>query len=280
MSNDVRGDAPPDGACDSHVHVFHGSVDAAIDRPTPNLLLASLDQLGFDRAVVVSSAIPGTAGSGNAATARVLSLAPERLRGIALLSESSEREQIELLGTQGFVGARFSYMDLDALRAGRPMGPRVDRPRALTQMATVMREIGWQAHIFGTCSQIVAETGFLATLQVPVVIDHMGWLSDTSPRGATFREFVAAVKAEGWWVKLSALRNGPIGALDSVRPFHDALLEAAPDRMIWGSDWPFVGMPGGSTSSRILYDQFARWTPDADLLHAVLVTNPAELFGF
>ena len=273
--------AIPPGACDSHAHVLPHSVEGPIDSPTPESYLRALDDVGFDRGVLVTSAFASTSGVKNRDTRAALALAPERLRGIALLSAGVSDAELSDLHSVGFRGARFAYIDIEALRRGVPESRTLNPLHDLVGLAPRLKELGWQAQIFSPCARIVEHAKTFEALEVPIVIDHMGWFDlEQGPDAATFRQLVAIVKSEGWWVKLTALRNAPLRDLDAVRPFHDAMLEAAPNRMVWGSDWPFIGMASEPPTTRVLLERFLSWTADSSMKEAILVTNPSNLFGF
>ena len=65
-----------------------------------------------------------------------------------------------------------------------------------------------------------------------------------------------------------------------LKPFHDALVAAKPQRLLWGSDWPFVRMGEQSPDAGQLLDLFHEWVPDAATRNTILVDNPAALYGF
>jgi 2-pyrone-4,6-dicarboxylate lactonase len=114
----------------------------------------------------------------------------------------------------------------------------------------------------------------IARLPVPFVVDHMGHfpVAQIAPEAAAFQTLLALVR-DGGWVKLSGayrLSEAPRPYAETT-PYVQQLIEAAPQRCVWGSDWPNVGD---------LLDTLFLWAPDAEVRHNILVRNPAELYGF
>ena len=90
-----------------------------------------------------------------------------------------------------------------------------------------------------------------------------------------------ALEAGDIWIKLSLCRVSKMAPdYADLKPFHEALVAANPQRLLWGSDWPFVRMGEQSPDAGQLLDLFAEWVPDAAIRHTILVDNPAALYGF
>lgn len=123
----------------------------------------------------------------------------------------------------------------------------------------------------------------LATLPLPVVIDHMGRVK--TGFGITqepFRLLLDLVKGEDFWVKICGAErissSGPPYA-DAI-PFAQALIAAAPDRVLWGTDWPHPNIEGEMPNDGDLLDLLALYAPDEAVRNRILVDNPARLYGF
>jgi 2-pyrone-4,6-dicarboxylate lactonase len=116
-----------------------------------------------------------------------------------------------------------------------------------------------------------------------VVIDHMGRTDAGASTGtAGFQSLLRAV-GEGWcWAKLSGAHRLSRAAPDypDARPFHEALVRANPERLVWGGDWPHPRIEGEMPDAGHLFELFQMWTPDRSTQHRILVTNPARLYGF
>jgi len=123
----------------------------------------------------------------------------------------------------------------------------------------------------------------LARLPVDVVIDHIGGVR--AALGTAHPQFQALLRLldSGWaWVKLCGYRASSAGhPWDDVAPNVQALAKAAPERCVWGTDWPHVQMPPGpQPEPRALFDQLLAWVPDPRARRRILVENPARLYGF
>jgi 2-pyrone-4,6-dicarboxylate lactonase len=100
--------------------------------------------------------------------------------------------------------------------------------------------------------------------------------------GSAFQTLLRLVADEIAWVKVTAFRNSKMGpGYADVRPFMEALVATRPDRLLWGSDWPFLGMSGDKRPDSVkLVTTLLEWVPDADVREQILVRNPAALYGF
>jgi len=114
------------------------------------------------------------------------------------------------------------------------------------------------------------------------VLDHMACLkTERGVDNPAFQYVLKALKAGEIWIKLSLCRVSKMApAYLDLKPFHDALVAANPQRLLWGSDWPFVRMGEQSPDAGQLLDLFHDWVPDAATRQAILVDNPAALYGF
>jgi 2-pyrone-4,6-dicarboxylate lactonase len=116
---------------------------------------------------------------------------------------------------------------------------------------------------------------------VPYVIDHMGHFDvDAGPQAPGWKLMMQLV-ADGAWVKLSgAYRLSKTPPYADTIPFAHSLIEVAPDRCVWGSDWPHVGFWGPVPNVGDLLDLLADWAPEPATREAIMVTNPQRLYGF
>jgi len=276
--------ALPRGACDTHAHVFgpYDRFPLADPRPyTPaqapkEHYLAMLKAVGFDRGVLVQG---GANGWDHRAMLDAISAAPERLRGIGVMPSDATDEQLEKLDVGGVRGLRFT--EVAGPTASQRFAGRVGFD-ALAKLAPKMRRLGWHAVIWANTSSIASSSDFLRQLGLPIVIDHLGYFDVT--RGLedpAFRSLQSLVEDGVAWVKLTAFRNSKSAPrYEDVRPFHDALVGANPNRLLWGSDWPFLGMNLNRPDVGALLDLLDEWLSDDDLRDRVLVRNPAALYGF
>jgi predicted TIM-barrel fold metal-dependent hydrolase len=273
----------PAGACDCHAHVFgpYERFPLAANRtysPPPASLenfVAMLDAAGLTRAVLVQ---PSAYGFDHRAITGALARARTRLRGIAAVDANVTDSTLADLHACGIRGARITEkLDASGGRFAGSVG--MDQFDAL---APRLRELRWQIHIWGDCDRLHEIAPQLTRAGLPVVLDHMGSFDvSRGVRDPAFQWLLQWLQDGQIWIKLSALRNSKcFPDYEDVRPFHDALLRANPDRLVWGSDWPFLRMGAATPEVRHLLHLLDAWIGDADLLQKILVDNPAALFGF
>jgi predicted TIM-barrel fold metal-dependent hydrolase len=273
---------PPPNACDTHAHVF-GPADRfayAQDRSyTPPdapcaKYLGMLDTLGFARGALVQGSAHGR---DNSAMLDALTRHADRLRGVAVADTAPGdlRKWVDI----GVRGLRFNHFFRDGrlhYRGGVPLS-------AAQTLAPIMAELGWHLQLWIDVKDLPETIPVLKAIRLPVVMDHMG---RTDARNGTatagFQSLLRAV-GEGWcWAKLSGAHRLSNNAPDypDARPFHEALVRANPERLVWGSDWPHPRVEGKMPDAGHLFELFQLWTPDQAVQQRILVTNPAKLYGF
>ena len=280
--NPPRQPLPP-GACDTHAHVFgpydrfplaHPSSYAPPLAPS-SLHLAMLDILGAARGVLVQ---PAPYGHDAAPMLDAIAASGGRLRGIGVADSSATREHLQQLYDGGIRGLRFVEVRDPQ---GQPYLGSVGVAQLLA-MAPLMKSIGLHAQLWAPLDDYEQLLPPLLATGVPVVLDHMACLK--TERGVddpAFQTVLKALQDGAVWIKLSVCRvSKQAPACLDLKPFHDALVAANPQRLLWGSDWPFVRMGEQSPDAGQLLDLFHDWVPDAATRHAILVDNPAALYGF
>lgn len=269
--------AIPRGACDTHAHVIGAPerfpfVAARSYTPPPAPMaayLAMLDALRMDRGVLVQVSVHGT---DNRAMVEALGASPDRLRGIAVVNADASDRELEDLARAGVRGVR-----LNTLFGGGVTPEHLDR------LAERIAPLGWHMQ-FLIDARTLPELGpRIERLPVEAVIDHMGFIPvDAGIGNPGFQWLLRLLKGGRTWVKVSgAYRVSKTGApFHDATPFARALLAAAPDRCLWGSDWPHVAVTGPMFNTGDLLELLPLWAPDEPLRRKVLVDNPARLFGF
>ncbi|RQR70962.1 MULTISPECIES: amidohydrolase [unclassified Burkholderia] len=266
----------PFGAVDTHAHVIsghheHPMVAARSYTPPPapeEKYLTMLDMLGMTYGVLVQISVYGT---DNRYMLDVLRRNPNRLRGIAVVSPDIGDSELETLHAAGVRGLR-----INVLFGG---GIGFD---AMERLAHRIKPFGWHMQFLMDARTLPELMPRMATLPVPGVIDHMGHMpvSDglDTPGVTALRRLVVD---HGYWVKLSgAYRiSERFETFDDVVPIARMLINDAPERMVWGSDWPHVSQSRTPDTGRLL-GLLAEWAPAADVRHQILVSNPACLYGF
>jgi predicted TIM-barrel fold metal-dependent hydrolase len=275
---------PPSNACDTHAHVF-GPADRfpyAEDRSyTPpdaplEKYLTMLDTVGFARGVLVQGSAHGR---DNSAMLDALRREPARLRGVAVADADVSPSDLHQWHELGVRGLRFNNFFRDGqlhYRGGVPLS-------AAKMLASVMADLGWHLQLWIDVKDLPQTVAALRSLGLPVVIDHMG---RTDARAGTATEgFQCLVRAvgDGWCLaKLSGAHRLSRQAPDypDARPFHEALVRANPERLVWGGDWPHPRVEGEMPDAGHLFELFQAWTPNEATQQRILVTNPAQLYGF
>ena len=271
-------DVPP-GACDCHVHLYDARYPAAPGatlRP-PDASAADYRRLqrrtGTQRVVFVT---PSTYGTDNRTLCDALAAFGARARGVAVIDEQVSDAQLSALHACGVRGIRLnlSHGVVNSVSQIEPLARRI-------------APLGWHLQLLAPVDTWPGLAAVLDRLQVPLVFDHFGRLAPSMagrhPAHALILRLLSERRA---WVKLSgAYIVSEKGAprYEDVAALARSFLEAAPDRVLWGSDWPHASataghqaMPDDAQQMALLSD----WTGSAGVLHRVLVRNPAELYGF
>lgn len=270
-------------SCDTHCHVFgpyaryplrYASSYAPPDAPLERYL-AMLDTVGMDRGVLVQPAPYGTD-----ASALLAAVASRKgaLRGVAVAEAGTSRQALRELCAGGIRGLRF----VEARDpAGRLFAGSVGFD-SLAALAPDMRELGLHAQVWGPREAHLAHLERMADIGVPVVVDHMASLSVQRGLDDPLLRLLLRLLREGRiWLKLSVCRvSTDTPGYEDLRPFHDALLAANVDRVLWGSDWPYVRMGSKAPDVAALIDLAWQWFGDEATRRKVWVDNPANLYGF
>jgi 2-pyrone-4,6-dicarboxylate lactonase len=268
----------PIGACDSHIHLFGPSdkypfadISPYTSRDAlPEDLFALQDVLGLGTAVIVS---PGGYSRDYTMLADVLTKYPKRFRGIALMPDDAKPAEFARLGKLGVRGLRM----MSAKR-----GAHV--PHLNPANAARAHEHGWHVQFYPEGTDIVEYADKLLALPNDIVLDHF---ASIPAAGGVDQPAVKAVlrmlDTGRVWLKLSGpmrctLENVPY---PSVTPLARVFVKHAPQRMVWGSDWPHVNLNGREMpNDGDLLDLLAEWVPDENLRNRILMQNANELYGF
>jgi len=263
---------------DCHAHVFgpYERFPLAADRSyMPSEAPATaycelLGRLGLAHGVLVH---PSAYGADHSLLFDALSLHPS-LRGVIV---AQKRTSLALghLREQGVRGARFSHRS----GAGGNFAGSASFDDLLA-LAARLGDAGLHAELWTDCRVLPDIATRIRTLPVEVVIDHMGGFDVSAGiDDPGFRCLLSLIESGRAWVKLCAYRN-LLAEPDFERgqPFHDALLKANPERLLWGSDWPHLRVQPPPDAASLL-EVFKRWTGCERLVDQILVTNPATLYG-
>ncbi|WP_158894808.1 amidohydrolase family protein [Amycolatopsis anabasis] len=263
------------GAVDAHAHVLSAGgngIAGAAYRPFAAPVadfLAHLDALGFARGVLVN---PSVYGSDHTELLAALRAHPDRLRGVAVVPSDVDDDTLDELHAAGVRGCRVQ----DRLAGGQPIAE-------LPEIARRVAGRGWHVEVWTDLAEHAAVVrSVLETATTPIVLDHLGNIPAGERGTGLLLELLAAGPC---WVTLSgAYRLAPgmpeAAAARLLRDRVEAVLAAAPDRVLWGSDWPYVAPPGPVPTAAEHAAVLDDWLGDAELRTRVLVTNPAERYGW
>lgn len=273
--------ALPPGATDSHAHVFgerakYGYADDRLYTPPPVYLkdyLAMHEAVGFTRGVIVQSGVHGT---NNSVIVDAIAQSNGRLRGIALLREDITDAELDALDKAGVRGFRANLV--------AKIGVQFD---AAKQLAARVARLGWHAQFLMDIENFPDLDRIAAEFPSVMMIDHMGrpdvgMDANKGVNAPGFQSLIRALKTGRVWTKLSApyrTSRAPI-PYDDLTPFARALVAAAPDQLVFGTDWPHVMMDGEMPNTGTLVEQLAVWVPDTATRNKILVENPARLYRF
>jgi 2-pyrone-4,6-dicarboxylate lactonase len=270
---------PPPLACDAHCHIFGPAAKFPYDPQAsyhpPDSPFEALQHLhkvlGIERAVIVHASCHG---ADMRVTLDGIARSGGKYRGTAIIDETYSEKDFQRMGDGGIRGVRFNFV---RHLGGRPdMGffwKTIDRVKAM----------GWHLILHLDAVDLPELSDTLNKVPVPMVIDHMGRVKaadglDQPP----FKVLLEWMRNDKFWVKVcGAERVSSLGPpfTDAV-PFARALIAAAPDRILWGTDWPHPNVGKHMPNDGDLVDLFAHMAPDPMLQKRILVDNPARLYGF
>ncbi len=265
---------PPDAAdCHHHIYDHHFPADPTAtlhpgDATVPEYRLLQR-RLGTNRHVVVQ---PSTYGTDNRCMLAALAAFGPTSRGVAVVHPDISREELSRMNAAGVRGIRFNLVQKGAtsLEMVAPLSRRI-------------AEFGWHVQIHMLGPDIVNAADLFKSLPTPVIFDHFARIPQ--PEGINSPAFasVRALLDNGQtWVKLSgAYQDSRIGGptYADIGPLARAYIKAAPERMVYGSDWPHP-TEKLKPDDAILLDLLADWAPDEATRHRILVENPATFYGF
>jgi predicted TIM-barrel fold metal-dependent hydrolase len=273
----------PPLACDCHAHIcgpasIYSYIPERIYSP-PDALLPDyrrvLDALGCSRAVLVQPSVYGT---GNGAMLAAMKAAGPAFRGVAVIGDDATAGEIERLHGAGVRGARLNVVDVHEGKGRLP----VER---IMNLAARIRPFGWHIEFLMHVDEFPQLDVMLERLPVDAVFGHLGYVkTDKGVATPGFQALLRLLRNGRAWVKFTGpyrISSRPLPHVDT-REFAQALLDAAPDRIVWGTDWPHVAtkwtipMPNDGALAGLLLD----WIPDAAARDRVLADNPAKLYDF
>jgi predicted TIM-barrel fold metal-dependent hydrolase len=197
-----------------------------------------------------------------------------KYRGTAIIDPSYTEQDFRKMHQGGIRGVRFNFVKH---LGGRPDMAFFDRTVAL------LKEMDWHLILHLDSTDLIEFRKKFEAIPVPMVIDHMGRVkAGDGLQQEPFKVLLNFMKLENFWVKVCGAERvsskGP--PFDDALPFARALIEAAPDRILWGTDWPHPNVGKHMPNDGDLVGLFARMAPEPELQRKILVDNPARLYGF
>ena len=274
----------PEGACDAHFHIF-GPPDkfpfAETRRYTPpggpyENYRKMADIVGLSRGVAVQ---PTVHAFDNSAMLNAVARSEGTMRAVVRFNNKTSDAELERLQAAGARGARFSLMS--------------DRPGSVDMIAHAiprMKKLGWSLVLHVEADHFVDNEAFIRSIPIPTVVDH---LARSKPSAGldqpAFRILLDLLKDDRFWAKIASINKvserkdatvAPELPFTDVVPFGQEVIAAAPDRVIWGSDWPHGNIfePGRTPNDGDLIDLIAKMAGDAATLKKILVDNPTRLY--
>ncbi|HEV7264975.1 MAG TPA: amidohydrolase family protein [Falsiroseomonas sp.] len=270
----------PPGATDCHMHIYGRPERYPVAQTNPSPVPFGADlvgyravqaKLGLTRTVVVQ---PTAYGADNTCTLdAVAALGLDAARAVVVATPETSEGELRRLHAAGARGAR-AFL----LKGGLVPWER------LADLAARIAPLGWHVQLQFDGGELPEREAMLSRLPCPVVIDHLGRFHDPVPPDApAVRALLRLLDSGRVWVKASSpygvSRSGPPGYAD-VSKIARAVIAAAPERVVWGSNWPHPNAPEPKPDEAPLLDLLSAWAPDERERHTILMDNPARLYGF
>ena len=269
--------ALPDGATGCHIHLFPADdpYPYVADRdytpaPADAAALRSLyDTLGISRFVAIQ---PSVYGRDNRAQLRRAGAVGLPFRAVVVVEAGISDREMQALHDQGARGVRYILAHPGGLDLA-----------GLERSADQAAAFGWHLELLVKSDQLIELAPRLQSLGCPFSCDHIAFMKpDLGLAQAGFVALRKLLDSGRGWVKFSGAyrMTGQPDQYAAVLPFAQALAEHYGDRIVWGSDWPHVGLSAAMPDTTGLLDILADWVPDEALRRRILVANPAEFYGF
>ncbi|MGB5082703.1 MAG: amidohydrolase family protein [Burkholderiales bacterium] len=276
------GFALPRGSIDTHVHVFEPgyALSPARGYNPPYSTLADLKHLhatlGIERVVFTQPSVYGTDNSAILdAMAALNAETPGRARAVVALDLGVTEETIALLDASGVRGVRLNFDN----RGGMPIGIA-----QIPELAARIAPFGWHLEFLFPGKDIVELMPVFTALKVPMSIAHFAYQrASAGVAAAGFRALIELARRGNTWIKISGANRVSATDLppyDDVKPMARALIEAAPGRILWGTDWPHPNKYLANPNDADLVDAFGDWVGDESMRRRIMVETAAVFYRF
>jgi D-galactarolactone isomerase len=266
----------PANACDCHHHIYDSKypVDPkATLRPgdaTVDDYRMLQKRIGTTRHVIVQ---PSTYGTMNAPTLDALVAFGPEARAVAVVDTAVTDAELKRMDGLGVRGIRFNLAQAGATT-----------PEMIAPLSKRVHDLGWHIQINADAAKIAEIMPILQNVPSPIVFDHLAHIPE--PEGVNhplFKQVLALIDKGRTWVKLSGAyadtKVGPPTYADSTA-IAQAYVKAAPERLVWGSDWPHPSERETKPDDAVLIDLMLVWAPDEAVRNRIFVDNAATLYGF
>jgi 2-pyrone-4,6-dicarboxylate lactonase len=294
MAEDIRDCLPPDrnprrptlalpkGAIDTHVHVFAPPYKLSPHRgynPPPSTL-ADLKHLHatlrLDRVVFTQPSVYGVDNSAILDGMAALNAeSANRARAVAAITMDIRDDELEALDVRGVRGVRLNTDN----KGGMPIATA-----EIPDLAARIAPLRWHIEFLFPGKDIIALMPTLAAVKVPISIAHFAYQPATAGVSAPgFKALIELMRRGNTWMKISGANRVSATDLppyDDVKPMAEALIEAAPDRIMWGTDWPHPNKYLVNPNDGDLVDAFGDWVTDEEMRRRIMVDNPAGFYRF
>jgi predicted TIM-barrel fold metal-dependent hydrolase len=274
--------ALPKGSVDTHVHVFEPgyAMSPARGYNPPDSTLADLRHLhatlGVERVVFTQPSVYGTDNSailnGMAALNRET---PDRARSIVALDMNVSEKELQILDHFGVRGIR---LNLDN-KGGMPI-----EMKQVPELAAKIKPLKWHLEFLFPGKDLLELMPVFKALKVPMSIAHFAYQPAAAGVGAAgFKGLLELMKAGNCWMKISGanrVSKGDLPPYDDVKPMAHALIAAAPERIMWGTDWPHPNKYEVNPNDGDLVDAFGDWVTDETMRKKIMVDTPAAFYRF
>ena len=276
------GFALPKGSIDTHVHVFEPGYTLSPGRGynPPHSTLADLKHLhatlGIPRVVFTQPSVYGTDNSAILdAMAGLNRETPDRARAVVALAMDVSEKQLAALDAAGVRGVRLNFDN----KGGMPIGMA-----EIPDLAARIRPFGWHIEFLFPGKDIVGLMPVFLALKVPMSIAHFAYQpASAGVKAAGFRALLELARRGNTWIKISGANRVAATDLppyDDVKPMAQALIETAPERIMWGSDWPHPNKYVANPNDGDLVDAFGDWVSDDAMRRKIMVDTPAAFYRF
>lgn len=265
----------PTGACDTHIHFYdarYPTAPTALFTPAdarPKQYASVQKKLGLDRVVIVQ---PTTYGCDNRCQLEAMDYFGDTARCVLVPDQMTSDSELQLWNNKGARGVRFHQLPGGALSWD-----------SLEPIATRVNAFGWHVQLQMNGRDLENYLQRLKNLPTNLVIDHIGRFMDpVDITHGSFRALLKLLDTGRCWVKLSAPYESSISGypnFEDIKPIAREMVKAAPERMLWASNWPHPNQKIQYNDAELL-DILLDWVDDLKTVNRILVDNPAELYGF